>query len=129
MGDNLYSLDVHLPHPAYYQWWTSNRSEADILKSFRSWSDNSIIKCSLCSRECGKDLFHQHLRIVHAYSGTNGSNMMESRQHQCLICRGIVKQSLYNLENHFLPRHNMEVLDYYKKYLSGVKENLIHLHC
>ena len=50
---------------------------------------------------------------------------MEAREHQCLICRGTVKQCLYNMQNHFRPRHNMEVLDYYKKHLSGLKQEIV----
>ena len=105
------------------QWWAAQRSEADdITRAFRSWCDFSIIKCTLCCRECKKELFHQHLRQDHAYKGTNGSGLMVPREHQCLICRGTVLQCLFNLKNHFLPRHNMEALDYYKKYISGVKQ-------
>ena len=120
--------DTIVPPPFASQqnkWWTGQRSEAEIVKAFRSWCDFSIIRCTLCYRECNRESFYQHLRKDHAYKHKNSSALLEVREHQCLICHENLQQCQYNLENHFGQRHNMEVLDYYKKYVGGVRQESI----
>ena len=49
----------------------------------------------------------------------------ENREHKCTLCNETVQQYHTNLENHFQEKHNLTALDYFKKYVAGLKEEHI----
>ena len=106
------------------QWWSSMRSDSDIMKAFGAWSDSLIIRCTLCSLECYRESFQKHLKDVHRVCNKS-KKLHENREHKCTLCNETVQQYHTNLENHFQEKHNLTALDYFKKYVAGLKEEHI----
>ena len=108
--------------PPFDQWLSSRKSHSDIMMAFKSWSEPSTIICNLCLQECDRGKpFQNHLEEVHRVCNKS-KNLFEEKQHKCALCHEIVRQYLFNLENHYKERHGLTVLEYYQKYVAGLKQ-------
>ena len=113
--------DVQVP-PPFNKWIASQKDDSDIMKAFKEWSEPLFITCNLCLEDCSRgQAFQKHLEEVHRVCNMS-KNLFEEKQHKCILCHESIRQHHFNLENHFKEKHNLALLDYYKKYIAELKQ-------
>jgi len=93
---------------------------------YTDWINQCEWRCPMCGHETpnGNNM-KKHLRISH---GTTVSKLRRDRQlnplikkatHQCHICSKEILQESLSLKAHMMGSHNMQLFEYYRKFIIG----------